>query len=239
MRAINHSIPLMDENKIYSWRPSKCPEALKPAWRAKKDAYLGSGRWRVASSTNALPLMMIPKPAKGDGHNRIRCCVDKREQNANTRKMAAPLPGIDAILRNVVRHRYRTFMDGLGAFEQIRVVPKHVRRTAFTTPDGTMESLVIQQGDCNGPATYQAVMNHIFSPYLGVFMDVYLDDIIVYSDTVDDHVAHIRTIFDVLRGEKLYPGLTKCNSLPRISRFSDTSSATMAWLWTLTRSTPL
>ena len=56
----------------------------------------------------------------------------------------------------------------------------------MTMPDGNMVSHVVQQGDCNMPATYQALMNHLFSPYIGRFMDVYLDDIIIYSNTVKD-----------------------------------------------------
>lgn len=67
LRAVNHTIPLIDESRIYSWRPSKCPEALRPAWREKKDAYLRSGRWRVVSASNALPLLIIPKPPKKPG----------------------------------------------------------------------------------------------------------------------------------------------------------------------------
>ena len=67
-----------------------------------------------------------------------------------------------------------------------------------------MESLVMQIGDCNAPATYQTLMNHIFAAYIGVFMDVYLDDIIIYSYTVEEHVKHIRTVFRILRENKFY-----------------------------------
>ena len=72
-----------------------------------------------------------------------------------------------------------------------------------------MESLVMQQGDCNTGVTYQTLMNHIFSPYLGSFMYVYLDDIIIFSDSITNHVKHIRIVFDVLRREKLYLGPSK------------------------------
>ncbi|KAJ3002426.1 hypothetical protein NUW54_g5855 [Trametes sanguinea] len=72
-----------------------------------------------------------------------------------------------------------------------------------------MVSLVLQQGDINGPTTYQMVMNHIFAPYIGVFMDVYLDDIVIYSDTIEDHIKHVRTVLDVLRREKFYLGADK------------------------------
>ena len=202
-RSINHTIPLIDKTKIYRWRPSKCLEALKPIWQKKKQSYLDSGRWRFASGANASPMLILPKPGK-DGQMGIRTVIDKREDNANTVKLASPLPDIDTILRNVTRHKYWTMLDGKDAYEQIRVQADHVARTLFTTPDGTMESLVMQQGDCNGSATYQMVMNHVFAPYIGVFMDVYLDDIVIYSDTVEEHMNHVRTIFDVLRREKFY-----------------------------------
>ncbi|TFY57697.1 hypothetical protein EVJ58_g6867 [Rhodofomes roseus] len=207
-RDINHTIPLIDEKKIYKWRPSKCPEALKPIWQKKKNSYLESGRWRFASGRNASPMLILPKPAK-DGQMGIRTVVDKREDNANTVKLASPLPDIDTILRNVVRHPFWTMVDGKDAYEQIRVDEAQVPRTLFTTPDGTMESLVMQQGDCNAGATYQMVMNHIFAPYIGVFMDVYLDDIIIYSDTVEAHMEHVRIVFSVLRREKFYLSPTK------------------------------
>ena len=72
-----------------------------------------------------------------------------------------------------------------------------------------MESLVMQQGDCNAGATYQTLMNHIFASYLGVFVYVYLDNIIIFSDTIEDHIKHVRIVFDILRKEKLYLGPSK------------------------------
>jgi len=205
LRAINHRIPLIDEKKIYAWRPSRCPEPLKQQWREKRQAYLQTGRWRIATGTNAMPMLIIKKPYPGpNGEVLLRTVVDKRQQNDNTRKLVSPLPDMDAILRNAASHPYKTLLDGKDAYEQIRVEPEDVSKTLFSTPDGTMESLVMQLGDCNAPATYQMLMNHIFAPYIGIFMDVYLDDIVIYSDSVEDHVKHIRTIFEVLRKERLF-----------------------------------
>ena len=106
LRAVNHSIPLIDENKIYSWRPSHCPEALRQIWQEKKNAYLANGRWRIATGMNTSPLLVLPKPPKADGTLRIRTVVDKWQQNQNTQKLRTPLPDIDTILWNVVRHTY-------------------------------------------------------------------------------------------------------------------------------------
>ncbi|CEL62801.1 hypothetical protein RSOLAG1IB_12575 [Rhizoctonia solani AG-1 IB] len=67
-----------------------------------------------------------------------------------------------------------------------------------------MVSQVMQQGDCNAGATYQQLMNHLFSAHIGVFMYVYLDDIIIFSNTIEEHVSHIRTILNILEREKFY-----------------------------------
>jgi hypothetical protein len=95
-------------------------------------------------------------------------------------------------------------MDGQDAYEQIRVIPEHVPRTAMTTPDGNMVSHILQQGDCNVPVTYQALINHLFGEFIGKWMDVYLDDIIIYSDTLTEHVEHVSTVLHILEKEKLY-----------------------------------
>ena len=86
--------------------------------------------------------------------------------------MSAPSQPIEGILRRAAWHCYLSLMDQTNAYEQVRIIPEHVSCTAMSTPDGNMESLVMQIGDCNAPTTYQALMNHIFSPYIGVFMDV-------------------------------------------------------------------
>jgi hypothetical protein len=65
----------------------------------------------------------------------------------------------------------------------------------------------VQQGDCNVGATYQGLMNHLFAEYIGVFMFVYLDDIIIFSNSIEEHVEHMRTVFKVLEREKFYWGL--------------------------------
>jgi len=212
-RAVNHTIPLIEPNKVYRFRPSKCPEAFRDQWRAKKSAYLETGRWRTATGHNAIPLLMIPKLSLTGDKPGIRTVFDKREQNANTYKLASPLPDIEEILREVSKHKFRSLIDGKDAYEQIRIIPEHVNRTLFTTPDGTMESLVMQQGDCNAGATYQTLMNHIFASYIGVFMYVYLDDIIIFSDSVKEHIEHVRTIFNILRRERLFLGPNKMQFL--------------------------
>lgn len=201
LRAINHSIPLIDEGKVYPWHPSRCPEALLSQWIEKQDAYLRTGCWEITNASNTIPMLLIVKPRKPGEPALLRTVFDLRARNENTYKMTSPLPDPEGILRRAARRRFRSMMDGKDAYEQIRIDPAHVQHTAVTTPDGNMICHVIQQGDCNAPATYQASMNHIFSPYLGQFMDVYLDDVIIYSDTLEDHIKHVKLVIDVLTRE--------------------------------------
>ena len=139
---------------------------------------------------------------------------DLRERNKNTVRMTSPLPDIDGVLRRVAAKKYRSVLDLTAAYEQIRVIPEHIDRTAMSTPDGNMVSLVLQMGDCNAPATYQSLMNYVFSPYIGRFLDVYLDDVIIYSDTLDEHMKHCMLAIDILEKEKLYLSKKKLKFLP-------------------------
>ena len=188
---------------------------MRAQWVEKRDAYIRTGRWKVTNAGNTVPMMLIPKPSKSGELPRLRTVFDLRARNANTVKRSSPLPDIDGILRRVAKGRYRSILDGKDAYEQIRVVPEHVERTAVTTPDGNMVSNVVQQGDCNAPATYQALMNHIFSAHIGRFLDVYLDDIIIYSQSLEEHIEHVKIVIDILKHEKLYLGRDKLQFLCR------------------------
>ncbi|KAJ3002682.1 hypothetical protein NUW54_g5715 [Trametes sanguinea] len=103
LRAINHTIPLKDPGKIYSWRPSKCPDALRHLYIEKRDAYLKTGCWQMTSARNTSPMLLLTKP--GTGVNgvplRLRVVCDLCEQNANTIKVTSPLPDMEGILRRV------------------------------------------------------------------------------------------------------------------------------------------
>ena len=126
------------------------------------------------------------------------------ERNKNTHKLASPLPDIETIVHNVVTHPYHTLLDREDTYEQIFVMPEDVPKTLFTMPDGMIVSHVMQISDCNAGMTYQSLMNHIFALYIGSFMDVYLDNIVIYLDMPEKHVKHVKTVIDTLHVNKLY-----------------------------------
>src|ERR1700690_3959721 len=89
-------------------------------------------------------------------------------------------------------------------YEQIRVEPSDVWKTAFSTVYGPFVSHTMQQGDCNAPATFQWLMMAIFREFIGRFVHVYLDDIFVYSNSIEEHEKHLRLVFDKLCKVQLY-----------------------------------
>lgn len=158
-------------------------------------------------------MLLIPKPRKPREPLKLRTVCDLRERNANTKKLSSPLPDIKGILRRVASSKYRSTIDLANAYEQIRVKPEHVDRTAMATPSGTMVSQVMQQGDCNASTMFQMVMTRIFAPYLGAFLDIYLDDIIIYSNNLEEHVKHVKLVIDILKKERFYVSEKKLHFL--------------------------
>ena len=89
-------------------------------------------------------------------------------------------------------------------YKQICVEPKDVWKTVFATIYGTFVSHTMQQGDCNAPATFQRLMTVILRDYIGRFIHVYLDDIFVYSNSIEEHKKHLELVFNKLRQAHLY-----------------------------------
>lgn len=152
--TINHEILIIDESVIYSWRPSRCPEALRSLWDEKQAAYIKTGCWKVTASGNAISMIFLKKPEKPGEPIRLRSIIDLQARNANTYKKSSLLPDMDRILKRTAGAKYRLIINGQDVYEQICIKPEHISRTTVTTLDGNMVSHVIQQGDCNTPATY-------------------------------------------------------------------------------------
>lgn len=151
-------------------------------------------------------MLCIPKKDGG-----LRTVIDCRKRNDNTVKDVTPFPDQEQIRMDVARAPFRSKIDLSDAYEQIRIEPDDVRKTAFATVYGTMLSNVLQQGDCNGPATFQRLMTNVFRRHIGIFVHVYLDDIFVYSNSLAEHEEHLRTVFETLRSNHLFLKAKKCD----------------------------
>jgi hypothetical protein len=109
-----------------------CPEIFREQWAAKRNVYLKSGRWKITSARNTVPMLLIPKPHKPKYAQELRTVVNLRERNRNTVKMTSPLPDIDGVLRRVASQPYRSVLDLTATYEQIRIVPEHVERRVIS-----------------------------------------------------------------------------------------------------------
>ncbi|KAK1867157.1 hypothetical protein I4F81_009666 [Pyropia yezoensis] len=146
--------------------------------------------------------------AKKDGGWRM--CIDYRALNKATIKNAYPLPRIDDIFDQLRKAKYFTKIDLRSGYHQIRLDPDTIPLTAFRTKYGFYEFTVLPFGLTNAPAVFMNLMNDVFIPYLYDFICVYLDDILVYSETYEDHLKHLRKTLAKLRDHKLYAKASKC-----------------------------
>jgi hypothetical protein len=128
-----------------------------------------------------------------------RVVHDYRALNENTIKDHTPLPRQDVVLERMVRAFIRGKIDLKDAYYQIRVREGDIWKTAIKTPFGLYEWVVMPQGLCNAPATFQRYMNFILREYIGDFCEAYMDDIGIYSNSVAEHKRHVALILQVLR----------------------------------------
>ena len=124
----------------------------------------------------AVPMLCILKK-----NSKLCTVFDLREQNNNMVKDMTPFPDQDIIHNDMARVAYRLKLDMSEAYEQIRIVPEHIHKTAFTTVPHMFRSQVMQMGDCNAPSTFQRLMTAIFRDCISRFIHVYLDNICILS----------------------------------------------------------
>jgi transposase InsO family protein len=158
-----------------------------------------------SSSPYGAPVLFVQKK---DGT--LRMCVDYRQLNKLTVRDRYPLPRIDELLDQLAGCTVFSSLDLQSGYHQIRITDSDVEKTAFTTPMGHFQFKVLCFGLTNAPATFQRVMNRVFGPYIGKFVLVYLDDILIMSRTPEEHVEHLRIVLSLLRKHKLYAKLSKC-----------------------------
>ncbi|GBG61004.1 hypothetical protein CBR_g18600 [Chara braunii] len=161
---------------------------------------------RPSVSPYGSPLLFVPKKKEGT----LRMCIDYRGLDAITVKNKEPLPRIDDLLDRVQGCRYFSKIDLKSGYHKIAIRPENQHKTAFQTRYGLYEFVVMPFGLCNAPGTFQHAMNRIFHEYLDKFVIVYLDDIVIFSKTVEEHVTHLDKVLSLLRQHKFKINGEKC-----------------------------
>ena len=115
-----------------------------------------------------------------------------------------PLLNQDLICEVVASHKYTSVIDMTDAYEQMRVMPEDVPKTIFASPLGTFVSNVLQQGDCNGPSSWQRLMTYVFRDRISVEVWVYIDNIFIFSNMIARHKEVLQYVLEQLTKEHLY-----------------------------------
>ncbi|GJT73013.1 reverse transcriptase domain-containing protein [Tanacetum coccineum] len=160
---------------------------------------------RPSHSPWGAPVLFVKKK---DGS--MRMCIDYRELNKLTIKNRYPLPIIDDLFDQLQGACCFSKIDLRSGYHQLRVREEDIPKTAFRTRYRHFEFTVMPFGLTNAPAIFMDLMNRVCKPYLDKFVIVFIDDILIYSKSEEEHEVHLKTILDLLKKEKLYAKFSKC-----------------------------
>ena len=166
---------------------------------------MSKGFVRPSTSPWGAPVLFVKKK---DGS--LRLCIDYRELNKVTIRNKYPLPRIDDLFDQLQGARVFLKIDLRSGYHQLKIRSEDVPKTTFKTRYGHYEFLVMPFGLTNAPVVFMDLMNRIFQPYLDQFVIVFIDDILIYSGSKENHEEHLRVVLHILRENKLYGKFSKC-----------------------------
>lgn len=205
-RQHDHHIPLREGTQPINQRSYKVPYIQKAEIERQIKEMLHSGIIQESTSPFASPVILVKKKDA-----MWRMCVDYRKLNDATIKNKYPIPIIDELLDELHGACWFTKLDLRSGYHQIRVASADVYKTAFRTHQGLYEFKVMPFGLTNAPASFQALMNTVFQEELRKHVLVFFDDILVYSNGLEEHFQHLKGVLQRLREHQLYAKRSKCS----------------------------
>nr|CAE02079.2 OSJNBa0074B10.7 [Oryza sativa Japonica Group] len=184
----------------YRMAANELPEVKKQLEELKEKGYI-----RPSTSPWGAPVIFVEKKDKTK-----RMCVDYRALNEVTIKNKYPLPRIDDLFDQLKGATVFSKIDLRSGYHQLRICEEDIPKTGFTTRYGLYEFTVMSFGLTNAPAFFMNLMNKVFMEYLDKFVVVFIDDILVNSQSEEDHQQHLRLVLGMLREHQLYAKLSKC-----------------------------
>ncbi|GJY03401.1 putative nucleotidyltransferase, ribonuclease H [Tanacetum coccineum] len=188
------------EKSPYRLAPSELEELLGQLKELQDKGFI-----RPSSSPWGAPVLFGKKK---DGS--FRMCIDYRELNKLTVKNRYPLPKIDDLFDQLQGSQFFSKIDLRSGYHQLKVHEGDIPKTMFRTRYGHFEFTVMPFGLTNAPAIFIDLMNRVCRLYLDKFVIVFIDDILIYSKTQEEHVEHLRLVLELLKKEKLYAKFSKC-----------------------------
>lgn len=192
-----HYIRTKTDRPIYV-KSYRHPPSMNPEIQTQIQKLLDNKIIRPSISPYSAPVWIVPKKTDASGKKKFRLVLDFRALNEQTLEEVWPLPRIEEILDNLGKCTYFTTLDLAQGFHQIEMDPRSIEKTAFTVNNGHYEYLRMPFGLKNAPATFQRMMDEVLREYLYKFCFVYMDDIVIFSKSLSEHIDHTRKIFKKL-----------------------------------------
>lgn len=205
-RLYDHKIPLLPGATPAKLRPYRYNPMQKSEIEKQVAELLKQGVLQLSASPFAAPALLVKKKDLS-----WRLCQDFRHLNAMTVKNKYPLPVIDELLDELAGAKWFTTLDLRAGYHQIRMAEEDVPKIAFQTHHGHFEYRVMPYGLTGAPATFQGIMNAVLAPGLRKYVLVFIDDILIYSATLQDHAKHVKMVFDMLTENQLKVKKSKCH----------------------------
>lgn len=196
--AIKHSIKTTDEIPVYT-KSYRYPFVHKAEVKSQIDKMLQQKIIQPSESPWSSPIWIVPKKLDASGKQKWRLVVDYRKLNEKTLSDRYPIPNISDILDKLGRCQYFTTLDLASGFHQIEMHPDDVQKTAFTVENGHYEYRRMPFGLKNAPSTFQRAMENVLRGLINEICVVYMDDIIIFSTSLQEHITNIEKVFQRLR----------------------------------------
>ena len=216
-RDVDFGIELHTGTSTISMTLHRMAPAELQELRVQLQELLDKGFIRPSTSPWGSSVLVAKKRGKT-----LRLCIDYRQLNRVTIKNRYPLPRIDDLFDQLRGARVYSKIDLLTGYHQLRVRDTYILKTAFRTRYGHFEFTMMPFGLTNAPAAFMDLMHRVFQTYLDQFVVVFVDDILIYSQSEWEHEYHLRIVLQLLRDHQLYAKFSKCEFWLIEVRFWDT-----------------
>lgn len=216
--AIKHNIKTVNDIPIYT-KNYRYPEVHRNEVNSQIKEMLNQGIIRPSDSPYSAPIWIVPKKKDASGRQKWRIVIDYRKLNEVSVDDKFPIPNMEDIFDKLGKSMYFTTLDLAKGFHQIEIAEEDIRKTAFSTDKGHYEFVRMPFGLKNAPATFQRLMNSVLNEFIGKICLVYLDDIIIFSTSLEEHIISLTKIFKRLKEVNLKVQLDKSEFLRKETEF--------------------
>jgi hypothetical protein len=204
-RDVEFVINLVPGTALIDQSPYRVAEVELKLLKAELDSLLEKGFIRLSASPWGSPALFVPKKDRTQ-----RLCVDYHALNAVTIKNKYPLARINDLMDQLRQAKFFSKIDLRSGYHQMKIRSEDIHKTAFVTRYGQYEYTIVSFGLRNAPAYFMNMMNKVFMDELDKCVVVFIDDIQVFSKTVEEHEEHLRIVLGKLRQHQLYAKFSKC-----------------------------